>query len=144
MYFELGVNVVEPQQPEEDEFFTDVYVVGGGEGSSKFRATQSRKNTKRHKKWKTISDQSLRSKKICQEIANAEVARADEDARFVETCRVLDHPAARPGSFRKGDIITLRGKTAWDDDHVQRCRIVATERRMVDNTTTLTLARLDR
>ena len=40
-----------------------------------------------------------------------EVAESDE--KFWESITVLPHPAAEPGTYDVGDVITVKGDTAW-------------------------------
>lgn len=142
-HFEIGINVTEPAQPEDEEFFTDVLVLGNGDGSKKRRGEASRKDTFRHRKVKVITDQGLTSNKLCKQLAQNEVKRADREQRFIATCRVHDTDAAPIGTFGVGDIIWLRGQTVWDPDHLQKCRITQMDRRMSDNSVALTLQRWD-
>ncbi|MDS2172529.1 hypothetical protein Q7C18_07475 [Nesterenkonia sp. CL21] len=140
LHFEIGVNVFEPEPPVEDEYFSHVFVLGRGDGSAKKRGSDSRPATGRLRRVKVITDQSITTNRQANEVAKEEVARAERDAHFIETCRIHEHPAAPIGSFRKGDVIHIKGHTAWGP-HQQWCRIVRTEHRLEDNTIALTLAR---
>jgi len=140
-HFEIGFNVTEPQQPEDEDFFTHVLVLGNGDGSKKRRGEAARKETYRHRTVKVVTDQGLTSNKRCKALAQELVNKADREQRFIATCRVMDSPAARVGTFDKGDIIWVKGRTAWDNNHSQKCRIVAMERRLSDNSVALTLER---
>lgn len=138
-HFEIGLNVIDPEQPEDEDFFTDVLVLGNGDGSEKRRGQASRQGTFRHRTVKVITDQGLTTNKLCAKRAQDLVNKADRESRFVETCRVMDHPAARVGTFGKGDVIYLQGPTVWDSNHSQRCRITQIDRRISDNSVALTL-----
>lgn len=139
-HFEIGYNVSEPQQPEDEDFFTDIYVFGNGSGPTKKWGNAQRANTGRHRAVKTISDTSLTTNGQCNQRARDEARRADREARFIESCRVLHTEAAPTGTYGKGDVIYLFGRTVWGD-HGQWCRIVHLDRRMSDNSVQLTLAR---
>lgn len=141
--FQIGLNVIEPQQPEDEDFFTHVLVFGNGDGSDKRRGEAARKPTGRHRKYKIVTDQGLRTHKLCAALAQEIADRADRESRFIEKCRVMDHPAAPVGTFGVGDVIFLQGETVWDPDHIQKCRIKQMDRRMSDNSVALTLERWD-
>lgn len=140
-HFEIGLNVTEPQQPEDEDFFTDILVLGNGDGSAKRRGRATRQPTGRHRTPKVITDQGLTSNKLCAQLAQEMADRADRESRFIETCRVMDHPAARVGTFGVGDVIFLQGETVWDPNHLQKCRIKQMDRRISDNSVALTLER---
>lgn len=141
--FQIGLNVTEPEQPEEDDFFTHVIVFGNGDGPTKKRGEAARKPTGRQRKYKTVTDQGLQTNGRCKALAQDIVDRADRESQFIEKCRVMDHKAARVGTFGVGDVIFLQGATAWDPDHFQKCRIRSLDRRMSDNSVALTLDRWD-
>lgn len=140
-WFEIGLNVTEPEQPDDEDFFTHVLVFGNGDGSAKKRGEAARKPTGRHRKYKVVTDQGLRTNGRCKALAQELADRADRESRFIETCRVMDHDAARVGTFGVGDVITVRGQTVWDPNHIQTCRIKQLDRRMSDNSVALTLER---
>lgn len=141
--FEIGLNVTEPKQPEDEDFFTHLIVYGNGDGPTKKRGEAARKTTLRHRKYKTITDQGLRTDRLCAAMAQQIVDRADRESRFIETCRVMDNEAAPVGTFGVGDVIFIQGQTVWDPEHFQRCRIKQMDRRMSDNSVALTLERWD-
>ncbi len=118
-------------------------MLGNGDGSKKRRGEAARKGTFRHRTVKVVTDQGLTSNKLCKRLAQNMVDRADREPRFIATCRVMDHPAARVGTFGVGDVIFMQGRTVWDENHLQKCRITQMDRRMSDNSVALTLERWD-
>lgn len=139
--FTIGVNVTEPAQDDALEFFSDIFVVGSGEGSAKVRGQYTRQGHGRMRKTKVISDQSIRTRSRAEEVAREYGEQADRDEQFIASCRVLNHDAAPVGSYGVGDIITLTGRMSWGVVE-QDCRINALERRFSDDSVALELERL--
>lgn len=136
----VGVNVSEPETPAETDFFSECFVLGAGEGSDKVRGDAVRKHHGRMRRTKVISDTSIRSRAEASKRATDECARADREAQFIQSCRVNNHPAARPGTYDVGDIVTLTGLMPWGRIE-QDCRIVELEHRLTDDSFKLTFAR---
>lgn len=141
-HFEVGLNVIDPDHSDDEEhqFFSEVFVVGNGEGSQKIRGEATRRNTGRLRTVRVIEDQGITSTELAKERARKAVEAAEQDDKFWEQITVLPHPAAQPGTYDVGDIITVKGDTAWGW-HEQRCRIVELSHTVADDTITLTLER---
>lgn len=141
-HFEVGLNVVSPEQSTDDDysFFSEVFVLGNGEGSEKRRGEAFRRNTGRLRTVRVMEEQGIDSNRLADERARAAVEKANQDERFWETITVLPHPAAQPGTYGVGDIITVKGQTVWGW-HEQRCRILRLSRTVADDRITLTLGR---
>lgn len=136
----VGVNVIEVETPDETDFFSECFVLGAGEGSDKVRGQAVRKNHGRMRRTRVISDTSISTRKQAGQRAQEECDRADKDSRFIESCRVVSHPAARPGTYDVGDIITLTGTMPWGRIE-QDSRIIHLEHRLDDDSFKLTLER---
>ena len=141
-HFEVGLNVVspEPSDDEEHAFFSEVFVLGNGEGSEKRRGEAVRRNTGRLRTVRVIEEQGITSNRLADERARKAVEAAEQDEKFWETITVLPHPAAEQGTYDVGDVITVKGDTAWGW-HEQRCRIVGLSHTVADDTINLTLER---
>lgn len=141
-HFEVGLNVVGPDHSDDEDyrFFSEVFVLGNGEGSEKRRGGASRRGTGRLRTVRVIEDQGVTSNRLADERARKAVELADQDEKFWESITVLPHPAAQPGTYDVGDVITVKGDTAWGW-HEQRCRIVGLDHTVADDTITLTLER---
>lgn len=141
LHFEVDVNVFDVDLDEEAEFFSEVLVVGNGEGSQKRHGRHARRNHGRMRRVKVISGQGVNSNRLANEIARKACEQADRDARFIASCTVKDHPAARIGSFDVGDIITIKGHMVWGW-HEQDCRITTLEHDVDAHQMVITLERL--
>lgn len=141
LHFELDTNVFDAKLADEDEYFSEVLVVGNGEGSQKRRGHHARRHHGRLRKVKVISGQGVDSHRLANEIARKACEQADRDARFIASCTVKDHPAARLGTFDIGDIITIKGQTVWGP-HEQDCRIITLEHNVDAHQVEITLERL--
>ncbi|WP_296249559.1 hypothetical protein [uncultured Stenotrophomonas sp.] len=139
--FTIGVNVTEPAQDDSIEFFSDVFVIGAGEGSAKVRGQYTRSGHGRMRKTKVISDQSITSRQRADEVAREHADKADRDEQFISSCRVLPHDAAPIGSYSVGDVITITGRMSWGTVE-QDGRIVSLERRFSDDSVLLELERI--
>lgn len=139
--FTVGTNVTAPQFEDEEDWFSEVLVLGNGEGQAKRRGRGYRKNPTRLMRVKVIEDNSLMSNNLCRRVAQDEADRADRADPFIESCTVVDHQAAPLGSFDIGDTITIQGSFTWGD-HSQDCRVHSIEHNLSENTMALTLERL--
>lgn len=141
-HFEVGLNVVTPEQStdEEHDFFSEVVVLGSGDGSEKRRGQATRRNAGRLRTVRVIEDQGVTTNRLADEKARRAVEAAEHDKKFWSTITVIPHPAARPGTYDVGDIITVKGETAWGW-HEQRCRIRELSHTVADDRITLTLDR---
>lgn len=141
LHFNLDTNVFDPELADDTDFFSEVLVMGNGEGAAKVRGAHRRSGHGRLRKVKVISDQGIRSNRLANQIARETCEQADRDDRFIESCLVKDHPAARIGTFDVGDIITVKGRMVWGW-HEQACRIASLEHDVGDHQVQLTLERL--
>ena len=141
-HFEVGLNVINPDHSDDEEhqFFSEVFVLGNGEGSEKRRGEATRRNHGRLRTVRTVEDQGITSNRLADERARKAVEAAESDEKFWESITVLPHPAAEPGTYDVGDVITVKGDTAWGW-HEQRCRITELSHTVADDTVTLTLER---
>lgn len=111
LLFETGVNVVAVNGVGWSEYANVILVVGRGEGSARVRSHMS-KSSPRLRRVHVESDASIGSRARAQERAR-KVLDDLTDRPVVESITVVDHPAARFGTFGLGDIITVRGSTGW-------------------------------
>ena len=81
------------------------------------------------------------SKRLCEQVAQQEVDRADREGAFIESCTVTNHPAAPLHAFDIGDTITIKGRYPWGD-HEQDCRVLSIEHNIAEDSYALGLGRL--
>lgn len=141
LHFNLDTNVFEPELTDDVDFFSEVLVIGNGEGAAKVRGHHRRTGHGRMRRVKVISDQGINTNRLANQLARETCEKADRDGRFIETCTVKDHPAARIGEFDVGDIITIKGQMVWGR-HQQDCRISELEHDVTAGEVSLTLERL--
>lgn len=120
-YFEVGVNVIAPDSDSDDEYCNEVIVLGSGEGSKRRRGSAKR-SSKRMRKPKIYTDQSLDSHRKCREKAQ-EILDESKPDKFWTQVTVVPHPSTPYYVYDVGDVIDVRGLTVWGR-HTQRCRIV--------------------
>lgn len=136
--FTIDTNVFDPRTDESAEWFSDVLVLGAGEGSEKVRGKASRRDHGRMRRTKTLSDSGITSDRRADVRAEEEIRRSEEKARTIVSCRVTTSDAARPGSYDLGDIITITGRMPWGRVD-QDARIVELSHDHTDDSVTLTL-----
>ena len=141
LHFSVDVNVYDVKFEDEADWFSEVLVIGNGEGEAKLRAEASRRRQTRQKRVKVIEDNSLMSKRLCEQVAQQEVDRADREGAFIESCTVTNHPAAPLHAFDIGDTITIKGRYPWGD-HEQDCRVLSIEHNIAEDSYALGLGRL--
>lgn len=141
LHFNLDTNVFDPELSDDVDFFSEVLVVGNGEGAAKIRGHARRTGHGRMRRVKVISDQGIRSNKLANQVARDACDQADRDDRFIEACTVKDHPAARLGTFDVGDIITVKGRMVWGW-HEQDCRVTSIDHDVAEAEARITLERL--
>lgn len=140
--FEVGLNVVTPEQSDDEDYayYSEIFVLGNGDGSEKRRGEATRTGHDRLRTPRVIEEQGVGSNRLADERARKAIANSEGADKFWETITVLPHPAARPGTYDVGDLITVKGETAWGW-HEQRCRITELSHAIADDTITLTLQR---
>ena len=141
LHFTVGVNVHSATFEDEADWFSDVLVIGNGEGEAQKRGEASRRRQTRQKRVKLIEDNSLMSDRICRQVAQREVDRADREGAFIESCTVTNHPAAPLHAFDIGDTITIKGRYPWGD-HEQDCRVLSIDHNIAQDSYALGLGRL--
>lgn len=106
--FVVGENITEPSVDlETEEFATEVWLLGAGEGSKMVRGIAVRE-TDRLRRPVVISDETVSSAKRARQIAEAELAHR-LGAEGVESIEVIEHPNAPVGSWQVGDEIRIQG-----------------------------------
>lgn len=140
LHFTVGVNVTDPAFEDEQDWFSEVLVIGNGEGQAKKRGRGYRANPDRLRKVKVIEDNSLMTNSLCAKRAQDEADRADREGVFINECTVLGHDAAPFGTFDIGDTITIHGNFTWGR-HVQDCRIRSIEHDLAADRMKLSLER---
>lgn len=122
--FEIGVNIYEYPQVVNDEYATDVLMLGAGEGAAMKNHTASRRSG-RLRRVAVVTDSSLKSKRAVRSAAEAEVAwRSGRDD--IPNFRVVSHDYAPLGSFAPGDEILIQGRVPWRDEVSFWARVVST------------------
>ena len=123
LYFEVGANVIAPDQSSDQDFYTEVLVLGAGEGNKKRRGSAKREGgDRRMRRVKVVEDRSLTSNRRCDQRAK-EVLAATRPDKFWTNVSVTPRPSTPPEAYDVGDIITVKGLTVWGR-HSQKCRIV--------------------
>lgn len=141
LHFTVGVNVRDVAFEDEEDYFSEVLVLGNGEGQSTKRGRGYRRRVDRLRRVKVIEDNSLMSNRLCEQRAQEEADRADREGAFINQCTVMEHPAAPITSFDVGDTITIMGRFTWGE-HRQDCRIVSIDHNVDAATASLELERL--
>lgn len=111
--FEVGVNITAVPQRQENEFSSEVMVLGAGEGRAMIRAVSTA--TRGRLRRATVAAH----KEITKTTAAANTARTllglSNTSWSVRSLEVWDTPFARVGSFKPGDQIYIQGSTGWSD-----------------------------
>lgn len=112
LVFELGVNVMEVPTFKQIDPYTDVLILGAGEGSATLNAQHCILNTPRVRRVRVVTDKDA----VTQEQVRArsrsliQSYRRENQLTF-DTLIVKDHPWARPSEYDVGDEIRVTGTT---------------------------------
>jgi len=112
--FVLGENVaIMPSisRPEED-YASEVLVLGSGEGQDMIRGLSGRSTAGRLRRVSVVDDKAIQSKTRANDRAARELARLNGDIE-VATIEIRNHSHAPVGSFSPGDEIRLQADTDW-------------------------------
>jgi hypothetical protein len=107
----------------EDDYASEVMVLGAGEGRKMIRGTAKTEPT-RLRRVQVVVDKGLDSKGLADRAADDElkVRSGDVDIREIG---VMDHPSAPLGSFVPGDDILVQTTEGWTDELAIWCRVLA-------------------
>lgn len=112
--FVVGENVLD--QPRlswgEDEYASEVIVMGAGEGRDMIRGIAQQQKRTRLRRPKVVKDSSIRSGKRATALAEQELRKSTGDADF-EEITVRNHPNAPLGSWQMGDEILVQTEGDW-------------------------------
>lgn len=111
--FALNENVLAQPQVSfvGDDYATDTFVLGAGEGATQINATQYRERVGL-RRVAVVVDSSLRSIESAQSRALAELAWR-KNIQEIDSFTVRDHPNAPLGSFSVGDEVWIQGRLPW-------------------------------
>lgn len=125
--FSLGENILTVPQLAggDDEYATEVLVLGAGEGPTMKRGRAYRQ-APGLRRVAVVSDKTLQSDKSAGKLATAELNYRTGELEL-SSLVVMDHPNAPLGSFQVGDEIAVDIATDWDSGGVRWVRIIAIE-----------------
>lgn len=108
--FELGVNVTEVPTFKQRDPYTDVFMLGAGEGSSTLRIHQTITDSQRVRRVQVITDKDATTKDQVRQASRRAIATHKQDLDFTfDTVVVKDHAWARPSQYGIGDEIRITG-----------------------------------
>jgi hypothetical protein len=131
--FEIGVNLQEAPEIAYADPYTEVYVLGSGEGSKTVHASSGWDAGGRVRRVKVVSDQDQKTTAALEKLAARELAKVKKATGVqISSITVTDHPFARWTQYDVGDLIRVIGPVAGVGDVDVWCRI--TERTMSGST----------
>ena len=143
--FVLGENIIPVPTENFDgqDYASEVWVNGAGEGRTMFRGLALRQGEKRLRRPQVVEDKSLKSIRAVQARAQRELAlrlgRGD-----IASVVVSDHKHARIGSWMEGDEVRVQGDGPWGDFDLW-CQVLSTTITPADPTNvTVNLLRADK
>ena len=111
--FELGINVTEVPTFKQRDPYTDVLMLGAGEGSSTLRTHQAITDSQRVRRVQVITDKDATTKDQVRQASRRAIAPHKQDLDFtIDTVIVKDHAWARPSQYDIGDEIRITGHTS--------------------------------
>lgn len=143
--FVVGENIlIQPTIDHVGEDYADIILVqGSGEGAKMVRGLQQRPNTGRLRRATMIEDKSAQNKKEAD-------ARAFEELTYrlgdpdMSSLVVRNHKNAPLGSYDAGDQIRVRTRAGWAGGRDLWLRILSLRIEPETDTTTLTVARVEK
>jgi hypothetical protein len=123
--FEVGVNATVAPPLLERDYASEVMVLGSGTGRAMVRATATG-NPGRVRRATVVQRKDIGKTDTAATAARAEVTARSAEWVFT-TLDVSDHPNARYGSYRPGDVVYVTGNTGWRvlDDWVRVTQIIS-------------------
>ena len=109
LVFDTGVNITAPLELDRLPYFNAAAGRGAGEGQTAIRRNTS-VPTDRMRRTAVVEDKAAKKNAQIDAQMRAKL-RASTGAMFPRAIEVRDHPNARIGSWRPGDIITISGVT---------------------------------
>lgn len=111
--FELGINVTEVPTFKQRDPYTDVFMLGAGEGSSTLRIHQTITDSQRVRRVQVITDKDATTKDQVRQASRRAIAPHKQDLDYTfDTVIVKDHAWARPSQYDIGDEIRITGHTS--------------------------------
>lgn len=137
--FVLGENLATEPTATPDDYFTEVHVLGAGEGRDRIRGYAGTSDS-RIRRAKVVEDKTAKSKTRANSIAQRHLA-ASRGETFVEQIEIVDHPNARIHALQIGNDYPLYAETDWTliDTYARIVGIATSPGK--SNVATLTIAR---
>lgn len=111
-----GVNVTQRPQFESrpDDYATQIFVIGAGEGSAMMHHTATTATQKHLARDAVIIDKSITTPTAARKRADAEL-RSRVGSPNLDQLTVIDHPTAPVGALTVGDDVRLQTADGWAD-----------------------------
>lgn len=126
-----------------DDFASEVWVLGAGEGRKQRRDLDSQRKSNRLRRVAVVEDKSLRSHKAARVVGSREIKRRT-GAADIEMVMVKDHSHAPLGSYGPGEEILILTNQGWSGPKQLWCRIITMTIDTKDNSTELEIIRSDK
>ena len=138
LVFELGMNVTQYPTFAAEDPYTDLLMLGAGEGSATLNAMRTFRTTHRVRRMSVQTDKDARTKLQVMLSAKRAADKIGPGNRLsFDTLVVADHKWARPSQYHVGDEIYVSGKLLDGSDFTQWVRI--TQKSFSSKTTDVTL-----
>lgn len=126
--FKLGVNVAEQPSFEfdDDDYASEVLVVGAGEGDKMLRAHAYVNGADRIRRVQVIPEKGIGRLATIQAAAAKYARWLNLEDGDVDELVIVPHPLAPVGSWENGDEIFLSGDALWAGQVAQWVRVLAT------------------
>lgn len=143
--FVVGENVTEqpPILTEGEDYASDVFVLGAGEGRTMMHEPLSDPHRTRLGRDAVIVDKTITTPNAARTRATAEL-RARTGAPDITELTVADHPHARPGTYDVGDDILIETAPGWTSSRELWVKILGISIRPDEPTTTLSVRRAEK
>ena len=109
--FEIGVNIMVPPPASQEDYCSEVFQLGAGEGRTKVNSRLVER-TGRMRRVLVTTDKSLTSKGAAT-LAAKPVLQSRSGAYGIESVELIDHQMAEFGTFGPGDEIFIQGDAGW-------------------------------
>lgn len=143
--FMVGENVhIQPKiQLSGNDYASDIWAFGAGEGRSMLRDLSQRNDIGRLRRVKVLQNKGLRNASAIRGFAQTELKKRVA-AQDIDSLEVMDHPHAKIGSYSVGDEILVQSHTGWSAGLNMWCRILAIKLNTETSVSTLDLLRSDK
>lgn len=110
LVFEVGVNVIDQPTMSLQDPYTDVLLLGAGEGSAQLRSSKAWDADGRVRRVKVVTDKDQKNQQRTNNRATKELSDVQRRTGFgIDSLTVIDHSFARRTQFDVGDEIRVTG-----------------------------------